>query len=65
MTWVFWMFYDFFAALGALLFFASIYVVVFKDGQIENVSTLPILFVPWLYSYLVGEFYRWPKERKT
>jgi len=63
MTWLLWMFYDFFAGLGALVFFVSIYVIAFKGGQIDNVSTAPTVLVPLIYSWLVGEIYRWPKEK--
>lgn len=65
MTWVFWLFYDAFACLGFMLFLGVVYVITFNDGQISGVSTGWFVMVPLLYSWLVGEFYRWPQEDKN
>ena len=64
MKWLIYMFYDFFAALGALVFFSVVFVIIFNEGKFSGVSTAWFVALPLLYAWLMGELYRWPKERR-
>ena len=64
MAWIWHVFYDFFFAVGLLVFCGVVVVMMFFDGQVDDVSAAWFVIPPCIYSWLVGELYRWPKERQ-
>jgi|TARA_R110000782_G_C14454864_1_gene372640 hypothetical protein len=65
MGWIYKLFADFFMALGALVFFGALIVILFLDGSVSNVSTGWLFLPPMAFAWLRGEFYHWPKEKET
>lgn len=56
---------DFFVAVGFIVTFGMIAILVFNDGQLYNFSTAWIGMPALAYAWLRGEFYHWPKERRS
>jgi hypothetical protein len=64
MRWMLYMLYDYFAGLGLLVVCGTVVAIWFFDGSVGGFSSAWIFTPPVVYSWLMSELYRWPKEMK-